>query len=352
MAKAKKPQTIYRTASGQNPYAQIVRTMLQDDELSLEAAGTLVFVLSLHSDWEFDLEWLCKRRKIGRDKAQRIVRELIARGYCVRDQPRGERGRHAPMVYLFSDDPKAISPQPENPVAVTQDVVGPQPGFPAPDEPCAVLPAPDEPRPVNPKQTYKRSNKLDNSTNPPYPQGANDELNFDLGGEAKNDAPPKRKRQSMKVSKEAGVLYRPDATVRDEARRIARGWELDGPDGLVAEFNGMNEGNQLHDADAAFIGFCRKRGPMRDGDGYVLKPTGQSVPEHLQPRDGEIAIPKSSVSWDRWLIYLESVDKPAANLMRKGFVIFAPTPDPLPGSPTPRIPVASVPGNDPRGKAA
>lgn len=140
MAAALKPKTIFRTASRENPYAQIVRTMLQDDKISLEAAGLLGFVLSLPDDWVFNLKWLCSKRNIGRDKAQRIVRELIDRGYCARDQERGDKGRHAPVEYRFSDDPAALSPRPDFQVAVAQDVVSPRPCLPAPVEPRAVNP--------------------------------------------------------------------------------------------------------------------------------------------------------------------------------------------------------------------
>ncbi|NOU05336.1 MAG: hypothetical protein HOO99_04055 [Hyphomicrobiaceae bacterium] len=141
MSTLQRPKTIYRTASRDNPYAQIVRAMLQDPSLSLEAAGALGFILSLPDNWSFNLEWLCATRRVGRDKAQRIVRELIDRGYCKRSQDRAATGRHAPVEYLFSDDPKAFSPQPENPVAVTQDVVGRQPGFPSTVQPLTVNPS-------------------------------------------------------------------------------------------------------------------------------------------------------------------------------------------------------------------
>lgn len=139
-----KPKTIFRAASRTVPYTQIARTMLQDSTLSMEARGLLCFVLSLPDNWTFHLNWLCKDQKIGRDRAQRLVRELLANGYCVRHQDRLPDGRMGPFEYWFSDDPAMIvdgaSPQPENPVAVTQDVVhrdlkSPRPVKPAPVNP-------------------------------------------------------------------------------------------------------------------------------------------------------------------------------------------------------------------------
>lgn len=144
MAGANKAQTIFRTASRQNPYASIVRKMLQDPALSLEASGLLVFVLSLPDNWSFNLPWLCKTRKVGRDKAQRLVRELIANRYCARRQTRTASGQVGPVEYIFSDDPTALedapSPQPAFQAAVTQDVGSPQPALPAPAEPAPVNP--------------------------------------------------------------------------------------------------------------------------------------------------------------------------------------------------------------------
>lgn len=141
-----KAKTIYRNASRENPYAQIVRSMLQDEKLSLEAAGTLVFVLSLPDTWEFNFEWLCRRRRIGRDKALRIVRELIARGYCRKVRDRDARGRLSAVTYEFSDDPAAFPPLTENPLVDAQDVVSPHTEKPTVAEPTVANPPPIESR--------------------------------------------------------------------------------------------------------------------------------------------------------------------------------------------------------------
>jgi len=149
-----KPKTIYRTAGRENPYAQIVRTMLQDETLSLDAAGALVFILSLPDTWEFDLSWLCRRRRVGRDKALRIVGELIKRGYCNRRRDRDEKGRLGPVIYEFSDDPAAFHPQTEKPFVEAQDVVSPHPEYPTLAEPTLA-----EPTLVNPHQRYRETDQ-------------------------------------------------------------------------------------------------------------------------------------------------------------------------------------------------
>jgi hypothetical protein len=74
--------------------------------MSLEARGALAFVLSHPSDWTFSQEWLAKECRIGRQKAQGIVREWIEQRFCWRRQGRQSTGRHGAVEYLFSDEPK------------------------------------------------------------------------------------------------------------------------------------------------------------------------------------------------------------------------------------------------------
>lgn len=140
-----KKKTIYRNASRENPYAQIIRKMLQDETLSLEAAGALVFILSLPETWEFDFDWFRTRRRIGRDKALRLVRELIAHRYCRKVRERDSKGRLLPVVYEFSDDPDAFPPLTENQEVDAQDVVSPLTEKPSVDNPTVAKPSTDNP---------------------------------------------------------------------------------------------------------------------------------------------------------------------------------------------------------------
>jgi hypothetical protein len=115
------PQTIFRRAPEHEPYTMLCNSMLQDPRLSLEAKGALVFVLSHPIDWTFTQEWLTTVCRIGRQKAQSIVREWIEYGYCWRQQGREATGRHGAYEYLFSDQPREeVEPAPrvENRTAV------------------------------------------------------------------------------------------------------------------------------------------------------------------------------------------------------------------------------------------
>ena len=79
-------QTIFRVAYRHKAYSQLGNAMLQDEQLSPEATHVLVFVLSLPINWKFNLPWVASKRRLGRDRAQRAIRELEMLGYCQRRQ--------------------------------------------------------------------------------------------------------------------------------------------------------------------------------------------------------------------------------------------------------------------------
>ena len=164
---------IIRVARRDLPYAQVSRATLQDARLSLEARGLLGYLLSLSDHWEARADHLCRTCGVGRDKLQRILRELQAAGYVRRERTRDPQtgvwlGQRT-MVYERPEDMPATaadadaddvdfteesdddgaadavdagednnpvsasvacSPQPENPVVAAAD---PQPCLPAPE---------------------------------------------------------------------------------------------------------------------------------------------------------------------------------------------------------------------------
>jgi len=146
--------------------------------------------------------------------------------------------------------------------------------------------------------------------------------------------------RSLTIDQSTGVLYRPDAGVRAKARALARGWDFDGSEGLVAEFNEFNDGRRLTDVDAAFLGFCRTRGAHSSAAAH--KPSGAPLPSDLAPAAGEVAIARLTASWDRWLRHVTQIDPRAADRMRRAFVVFALSAEPGPQSPLPRIPACAA----------
>lgn len=74
-------------------FTQIPNSTLQDTSLSFEAKGLLVLVLSLPDDWEIHKTWLRKQTpKCGRDKLDRLLKELQDVGYMVKELKRNDDG--------------------------------------------------------------------------------------------------------------------------------------------------------------------------------------------------------------------------------------------------------------------
>lgn len=74
-------------------FASIPNAICREKELSLDTIGVLVYLLSLPADWEVRADHIRKEFGIGKDKQQRIFKELEDAGYLVREKVRGAYGR-------------------------------------------------------------------------------------------------------------------------------------------------------------------------------------------------------------------------------------------------------------------
>jgi DnaD/phage-associated family protein len=120
-----KPKTILRVAHDRNnPYMQLNRSTAQNKEMSYEAVGMLTYLLSKPDDWQVNIEDL-RREGCGRDKAYRILNELIAAKYAVRNVEYDERHRIIEVSYVISE-----APLPENPDTEKPDTENPDPANP------------------------------------------------------------------------------------------------------------------------------------------------------------------------------------------------------------------------------
>ena len=81
---------------------------LNDARLSVEAKGLLCWLLSRPHDWAFKLALIGPLLDIGRDKTERLFRELIEAGYVDRIQERAD-GRWAPVDYCVFDEPQSFA---------------------------------------------------------------------------------------------------------------------------------------------------------------------------------------------------------------------------------------------------
>ena len=85
----------------QNPYAQINKSGLQDTSMSWEAKGLWAYLLSLPDNWQVSVAHLTKTFPAKTMQIRRILLELIALGYCKRQQLRNgnQFGKYEYIIY-------------------------------------------------------------------------------------------------------------------------------------------------------------------------------------------------------------------------------------------------------------
>lgn len=112
-------QTIKRAPHDKNnPYKMMRRATFEDNRLSFEARGVLSYILVKPDDWEISIPTLMREGNIGRDKAYRILDELITHRYCKRIEYRDKGGKFSGILYEIHEesyDPNESVPLPEKP---------------------------------------------------------------------------------------------------------------------------------------------------------------------------------------------------------------------------------------------
>lgn len=123
-------QTIRRAKHGkENPYFLIARETAQDKNLSFEALGLLTYLLSKPAHWRADVKEL-QRAGAGRDKVNRILKELVKAGYATAPK-RYKRpdGKWGYTPYEFYEVPITEKPSTENPLTAEPSTVEPSTDF-------------------------------------------------------------------------------------------------------------------------------------------------------------------------------------------------------------------------------
>lgn len=102
-------------------FAVIPNVTANDDQLSIDALGMLVFLLSKPNDWQVNVANLRKRFGIGRDRVYAVLKQLETAGYVRKTQPKpGESKQFCAVEYIVFDTPEAAKseelqePLPEN----------------------------------------------------------------------------------------------------------------------------------------------------------------------------------------------------------------------------------------------
>lgn len=88
-------------------FASIPNALFEEKELSLDTIGVLVYLLSLPKDWEVRADHIRKKFGIGKDKQQRIFKELEDAGYLVREKVRGAYGRWITGITIHQNPQKS-----------------------------------------------------------------------------------------------------------------------------------------------------------------------------------------------------------------------------------------------------
>lgn len=124
--------TIRRSAHGVgNDYFLMLRASAQDDRLSYEARGVLVYLLSKADNWEAQVNDL-QRNGCGRDKVYKIINELADAGYITkRERTQKADGTWQWTPYIVYESPQPDQkPLPEKPEVVEGQDGSPLPGLP------------------------------------------------------------------------------------------------------------------------------------------------------------------------------------------------------------------------------
>lgn len=95
-------------------YVIISNKTAQDNRLSFEARGVLAMLLSMPDDWSVNVSWIQKQSTAGRDKVNRIIKELIDCGYMRKDQPRNQQGKFTSQDYFVYPESETAEELPAN----------------------------------------------------------------------------------------------------------------------------------------------------------------------------------------------------------------------------------------------
>ncbi|HCJ70840.1 helix-turn-helix domain-containing protein [Agrobacterium pusense] len=136
-------------------YSTIPNHVLEDTRLSMDARWLLCYLLSKPDNWTVVIGDIIKRGGCGRDKARKMIAELVETGYMERDQTRDE-GRFSASSFAVFDEPRGLSDE-----AARETVAS----LPQTEMPSPVKPSPVSPSPVK----SAHSNNLD-SANTDYQQ--------------------------------------------------------------------------------------------------------------------------------------------------------------------------------------
>lgn len=205
-------------------FAVIPTEVAEDERLSFEARGMLVYLLAKPNDWQVSVVDLQRRGRIGRDKAYQLLKELITTGYIERNRQQDpETGRITAFAYTIYDvavqtslpltrDPLPDMPEMAGPDPETQEMAGNRP---VPENPEKGQPLPGLPDTANQDAVTNIQSNLFTPLNPPSDDPAFEAL-LELwpDAEASTLASARRAFDRLTVSQRRVALAMVEATRR------------------------------------------------------------------------------------------------------------------------------------------
>ena len=113
---------IYRVERKENPFVQVDKGLILDENLSFKAKGILLYFLSKPADWNFYEEEIAQHSKDGITSVRAGIAELIENKYIERRKLRSKGNKFAGYEYVvheepFLENPKTESPKTEIPIS-------------------------------------------------------------------------------------------------------------------------------------------------------------------------------------------------------------------------------------------
>ncbi|NTD84278.1 helix-turn-helix domain-containing protein [Agrobacterium tumefaciens] len=139
-------------------YSVVPNHVFEDVRLSMEARWLLGYLLSKPDNWTVVIGDIIKKGGCGRDKARKMIAELVEFGYAEREQVRDD-GKFGASVLVIYDEPR------EQEAPKTAGITGANAEsvaiLPQTDLPATAKPAPDSPSPV--KSAHSNNSNIPNT---------------------------------------------------------------------------------------------------------------------------------------------------------------------------------------------
>lgn len=119
------------TRKRRDSFAIVPNAVANDERLTFEERGVLIYLLAKPNDWNVSAVDLMRRGGFGRDKAYRILQKLKTVGYLRRTQSKDQSGRFMAYDYEVHDSAVPDELPLAQPLPGNQDAVAPLPDFPS-----------------------------------------------------------------------------------------------------------------------------------------------------------------------------------------------------------------------------